>query len=124
MYMLKVQEFLRDHNNNETNNKLKLLTEQYGIKVKEYKDFVGLNYDQIKSPKTHPITIECRSLKLHRENWNIASRAFDRFFNYGEAPEQYSKFKMKHAVVLEKADGSLIPVWFNTIDKRWEISSR
>ena len=89
---LHVQKFLR-------NNSLKDLNEKFGIKVKEHDHFVGLNYHQIKSPKSHPIVMECRSLRLHKdENWTVASRSFDRFFNYGETPELYQNFDMKNAL--------------------------
>lgn len=80
---LEVQKFLKK-------NSLKKLSEDYGIKVKEHPHHVGLNYDQIKSPKTHLITRECRSLKLLKnDDWDVAGRSFDRFFNYGEAPDTY-----------------------------------
>ena len=115
--MLAVQQFL-------ANNTLDDLANQFGIKVKLYDNFVGLNYDQIESPKTHPITVECRSLKLVKGTWDIASRAFDRFFNYGESPDQYAEFDFSEAVITEKLDGSIIPIWYNKINGRWEISSR
>jgi len=115
--MLNVQKFL-------SHNSLDDLKEKFGIRVKVYDKFVGLNYDQIESPKSHPITVECRSLKLVNGTWEIASRSFDRFFNYGECPDQYKDFNFKSAYVLEKVDGSIIPIWYNKLDLRWEISSR
>ena len=106
---LHVQKFLKS-------NSLKDLSDQYGIKVKEHEHFVGLNYHQIKSPKAHPITIECRSLKLHKdENWTIAGRAFDRFFNYGESPEQYANFNIDTAVAMEKLGKKIL---FNLISSQ------
>lgn len=115
--MLAVQQFL-------ATNTLDELATQFGIKVKVYDNFVCLNYDQIESPKTHPITVECRSLKLVKGTWAVASRAFDRFFNYGECPDQYADFDFNKAVITEKVDGSVVPIWYNSIDNRWEISSR
>lgn len=106
------------------NNTLEDLKTQFGINVKEYDNFVGLNYDQVNSPKSHPISIECRSLKLVKNTWDVASRAFDRFFNYGECPEQYKDFRFDTSVIMEKVDGSLIPIWYNSFDNKWEISSR
>ena len=115
--MLHVQKYLADHT-------LEDLKNEYGIKVKEYDNFIGLNYDQVKSPKSHPITVECRSLKLHKNNLSVASRSFDRFFNYGEVPEMYKDFNITKSVIMEKVDGSLINIWYNQIDQRWEVSSR
>jgi T4 RnlA family RNA ligase len=117
-HQLHVQRFLKS-------NSLKDLSDQYGIKVKEHEHFVGLNYHQIKSPKAHPITVECRSLKLHKDrDWTVAGRAFDRFFNFGESPDQYSNFDMDTAVAMEKLDGSIISIWYNKIDMKWEVASR
>ncbi len=112
---MEVQKYLQGHT-------LKDLELEYGIKVKEYEDIVCLNYDQIKSKKTDPITIECRALKLYKENWTVASRAFDRFFNFGES--EAKNFSFETSVIAEKVDGSLIPVWFNKVDKKWHISTR
>ena len=115
---LEVQKYLKGHS-------LAELSEEHGIKVKEYEHVVCLNYDQIKSVKTHPITIECRALKLYKDgNWTVASRAFDRFFNYGEADAYVKTFCFNTSVVAEKVDGSLIPVWFDKVEKRWRISTR
>jgi len=98
---------------------------EHGIKIKEYDRFVCLNYDQIKSKKTHPITVECRSLKLLKDDdWTVVSRSFDRFYNYGESPDEYAAFDFQHAVALEKVDGSLISFWWNPLDKQWEMSTR
>ena len=112
---MEVQKYLLSHT-------LKELSDEYGIKVKEYEDIVCLNYDQIKSKKTDPITIECRALKLYKDGWNVASRAFDRFFNFGEL--ETKNFSFETCVIAEKVDGSLIPVWFNKVDKNWHISTR
>lgn len=106
---------------------LEELSSTFGIKVKDYQHYIGLNYSQIESPKSDPITIECRSLKLMKpinNNWIVASRSFDRFFNYGESPDQYANFDFNEAVIMEKVDGSIIPIWYNSVDNKWEISSR
>lgn len=101
---------------------IKYLTENFAIKVKEYDDVIVLNYDQIESPKTNEYVIECRSLILDRKMLDVVSRSFDRFFNYGEALEITNQFDWNHAVVFEKADGSLIKVYKHK--GRWHISTR
>lgn len=117
--MLKVQEYLKT-------NTLAQLTEELGIKAKVYEEdnLVLLDYDQINSPKMHPIVIECRSLILTLDTFDVVSRKFDRFFNLGEAPELYEDFDFENAVVMEKADGSLIGIYHNPHTSRWEISTR
>jgi len=104
--ILQVQLFLRDSYEADP---FVALTEQYGIKVRKYPEdnLVLLDYDQIESPKTHPIVVECRSLILAMDTLEVVSRKFDRFFNLGEAPELYQDFDFDRAVVMEKADGCL-----------------
>ena len=82
---LEVQKFLDD----EYEDGLDRLTELFGIKVRRYPEdnLVLLDYNQIDSPKTHPIVIECRSLILALDTLEVVSRKFDRFFNLGEAPD-------------------------------------
>lgn len=95
-----------------------------GIKVKEYDHFIMLNYDQIESPKTDPYVIECRSLIIDKHQGTHASVSYPRFFNLGEAPDTVIGFDFSNASVMEKADGSLIKLWYNHYDGRWEWSTR
>jgi len=88
---------------------------EFGIKVSSnelFKDIFVLNYDQINSPKNHGIVKECRSLVLGKADNNkfvIISRAFDRFFNYGENDFFPS---IEDLTCFEKIDGSLISVFY------------
>lgn len=121
---MKVQEYLRGKN--DPIQALATLKEELGIRYKVYEEdgIVILDYDQIESPKTHPIVVECRSLILSYPEFDVVSRKYDRFFNYGEAPDMYADFSFDDAVVMEKADGSLIGVYYNPKTDRWEISTR
>lgn len=88
-------------------NGLESLNKDFGINVKLYEEgLIVLNYDQIESPK-NDITNECRSLILDKE-FNVVSRSFDRFFNYGE---NFATFDPKKATAFEKVDGSLIKIY-------------
>lgn len=102
---------------------LKHLQDDLFIKVKEYDNFYKLNYDQIFSPKANPLVVECRALLLDKEG-DVVSRAFPRFFNYGEQPEITNNFVWENSVHYSKEDGSLISVYWNYIDQRWEIATR
>ena len=74
---MKVQKYLKEHG-------LAKLQEEFSIKVKEYPEgLLVLNYDQISSPKSNEITVECRALILDKD-FNVVSRSFDRFFNWKE----------------------------------------
>lgn len=102
---MKVVEFLNKYS-------IEKLKEDFSIKVNnDYEDLYVLNYDQINSPKTHPIVCECRSLVVSQENgvWKVISPAFDRFFNYGE--NSYNP-NIEDLVCYEKLDGSLVSVFF------------
>ncbi len=94
-------------------NGLNDLQSNYNIKVKKYKEegLIVLNYDQVFSPK-NILTDECRGLILDL-NYNLVSRAFDRFYNYGERNQDSLKSKFQ---VYEKIDGSLIKIYFY---KKW-----
>lgn len=122
--MMLVQDFLRSFGDSQV--ALAELEKQFAIKARQYPEdnMVLLDYNQIDSPKTHPFVIECRSLILSLDKFDLISMKFPRFFNYGEAPELVADFDYSQAVVLEKADGSLIGVYFNPHTMRWEISTR
>lgn len=100
---------------------LTVLEENLGIKAKIYDDLFVLNYDQINSPKTDPIVAECRGLILDY-NLNILCRPFDRFFNFGEAHNE--KFDFNDSVCFEKADGSIIKVWYDLRYGVWRAGTR
>lgn len=115
--MLEVQKFLMD-------NSVEELIKQFGIKVREYPEnnLIVLNYCQIESPKTHPISIECRGLILDSKTYKVVSRSFDRFFNFGEGGTQ--DFDFSTAFAYQKVDGSLIKVYWCDNTNQWEISTR
>ena len=112
--MLEVQKYLENHS-------YKDLEDELGIDISYYPDRIVLNYSQINSPKHNPIVKECRALILSVPDHKILSRAFDRFFNYGEDPDT-DKFDILKASVLEKVDGSLIPVYHD--GDKWQVSTR
>ena len=86
--MLNVQKFLLAQKEQGLSNAqaFEQLTEQLAIKVKHYPEegIVLLDYHMIDSPKMNPVVIECRSLILHFDTFEVVSRKFDRFFNYLE----------------------------------------
>lgn len=81
-----------------------------------------LNYNQIESPKTHPIVRECRGLVLNTADWSLAARAFPRFFNWGEVADEMPLFNWDKAEVLEKVDGSLVLFYY--FAGEWRVNTR
>jgi len=100
-----------------------LLTEELGIKVKEYPadDLYVFNYCQIESPKTHPVVMECRGLVL-KNDFTPVCRPFDRFFNLGEALDITGRFDVSESIVYEKVDGSLVKLYFH--NGEWCVGTR
>ena len=115
--MLEVQKFLRQQS-------LDALSEQLGIKVNQHDTLplVILNYDQIESPKTHPIVRECRGLVLHTDSLEVVARSFRRFFNWGEVAEEMEHFNFSDFTVQSKEDGSLALLYH--FGGEWRMNTR
>lgn len=77
---------------------------EFGIKTCFHEDGrIILNYNQIDSPKFHPIVDECRGLCLD-SNFDLVARSFSRFYNIGERKEE---FNYSDCISTTKLDGSL-----------------
>ena len=115
--MLQVQEYLNTKS-------LDDLSEELGIKVVRHNTLplVILNYNQIDSPKTHPIVRECRGLTLDKRDWSIVAKSMDRFFNWGEVVEEMPDFDFSDFIIQSKEDGSLILIYH--YDGEWRVNTR
>ena len=102
---------------------LKDLNDEFGIISKLYPEhgLIVLNYDQIESSKTSPIVLECRGLILDNE-YNVVSRAFDRFFNMFEQGNTEEIINIADCVAFDKIDGSLIRIYHHR--NEWHIATR
>lgn len=105
--MLEVQKYLR------SGKTLEDLKSEFCIESKKHPihPIAILDYSQIDSPKTHPIVIECRSLVIELDTWNIVSGCMRRFFNLDEVPRIQRHFNWDNYKALEKIDGSLISIF-------------
>jgi hypothetical protein len=103
--VLEVQKLLLASNDVRT-----LTSSGYGIRVTQHETLplMILNYDQLESPRDNPVTKECRGLVLRSDNYELVSRSFGRFWNWGEFVEQKAGFDWGSARAYEKLDGSLI----------------
>lgn len=130
---MQVIDFIRNNSvTNDLREGLEKLNEQLAISVKYVDDLIILNYNQIDSPKTHPIVMECRSLILEAGTLKVVSRSFDRFFNYGEGGKIWERdqnaidtmemIDWSRAVAYEKVDGSLIKIYNHK--GHWYISNK
>lgn len=105
--MLKVQEYLKNGKTFED------LTSELGIVCTFHPEhpLVILNYDQIESPKGHPIVRECRALVLNSKTFEVVAKSFRRFFNWGEMADEMGSFDFSKFVSDEKVDGSLCLIY-------------
>jgi hypothetical protein len=69
-----------------------------------------LNYSP-STPKKDPLARKCRSLVVDNE-YNLISRSFYRFFNWGEFPEEHETFDWSDFRVYSKEDGSLVNFFY------------
>ncbi len=114
---LEVQKYLQNKTFDDLNAEL-------GIKVNQHDTLplVILNYDQIESPKTHPIVRECRALVLHRDTKEVVARSFPRFFNWGEVADEMHLFDFSSVSIQSKEDGSLCLLYH--FDGKWRVNTR
>lgn len=104
---MEVQKYLR------SGKALTDLKEELGIEYKVHPELplVILTYNQIESPKAHPIVMECRGLVLELDTWDVVLKPFGRFFNHGEVLDETCKFDWDGELRGDsKEDGSLILV--------------
>ena len=99
---------------------LESLKKDLNITIKERDNLILLDYDQILSPKLHPVVLECRGLILEKDTYNIVFRCMERFFNYTEA--NTDKLDYSNAQYFDKLDGSLIKI-YNYLNK-WYVATR
>lgn len=119
----KIQDYLK---NNGINDKtLKDLSENHGIESSFDEEIdthlINFNYNQINAKKDDPLVMECRGIVINKEDLSIQSKAFNRFFNYGEVE---SSFDFNNCFIEEKIDGSLIRISFDKKDNTWKFGSR
>ena len=84
---------------------------------------VSLNC-QLMSPKTEPMVNECRALYLNAEDWTVAFKGMNNFFDFN-SPEGKSIFDTldwNSVRAYEKLDGALICIYY--YKDAWRIGSR
>lgn len=87
---------------------------------KVYPNLILFTYDQFNADMSNKIVQESRGIILDEaNNWEIVSRSFDKFFNFGEihcAPIDYAS-----ATFFKKEDGSMISLYF--YDNKWNVAT-
>lgn len=116
-----IQEYLRAHTGIEP--ALAALKAEHGVNARLYSDCVVLNYDQSRKARNSPLAGQCRALQLDISTFATLSRAFDRFFNFGETKDSL-KYDFKNAIVFDKIDGSLCILYYHPGQQRWHFRGR
>ncbi|RLF57126.1 MAG: hypothetical protein DRN27_08365 [Thermoplasmata archaeon] len=122
--------YLQEKHSNNIDNLTYMMNTIYGIHVKQEKDLFLFKYGITNVDWSEPISRECRGIicRYHNNNWSIVSRPFDKFFNQHEIhcsvhdPDVFND-NIKMMTFYDKADGSLIQVWYDNMQKQWRISS-
>lgn len=102
--------------------------ETFGVVAEQHFDgrLWLFDYDQLAAHKhrTSDVVMESRGLVLCAETLNIVRRPFARFFNIGEAPTYEADIDYARLEALEKADGSLVTLYFNRVTGHWHFGTR
>lgn len=117
--MLEIQKYLINGGS------LKELRQKYSIRYVPCAPLglVSLNC-QLMSPKDVPMINECRSLFLNPQDWSVAFKGMNNFFdiNSEEGQKVNKIFDWESARAYEKLDGAMICVYYH--NDAWRIGSR
>ena len=117
--MLEIQKFLTNGGT------LQELRQKYQIRYVPCAPLkiVSLNC-QLMSPKTEPMVNECRALYLNAEDWTVAFKGMNNFFDYSSAEGKltFDRLDWSSVRAYEKLDGALICIYF--YKDSWRIGSR
>lgn len=105
---MELQKYLRDgHSPEDLKEELAINHRRHSV----YNNLVSFKYDQLDSPRNHPIVMECRGIILdENDNWDVVAYPFRRFFNSDEG--HAADIDWGSAVVQEKLDGSLVIMFY------------
>lgn len=93
----------------------------YNLIIKEKDNFILFKYNQLYSDMSLPEVQEARGIIFRKSDWKCVRRAFDKFFNYGEANAATLDWA-RGVSVQEKIDGTLVSAWMDRNDL-WHLST-
>ena len=98
-----------------------LLSNSYKIKIKKDGDYAILNYIMFDCNFSDPIVQECRGIIVDYVKKEVVCWPFRKFGNYNEY--YCDEIDWESARVLEKVDGSIIKLWFDSQKNDWQFST-
>lgn len=114
MKVLEIQTLLRLHG-------LEHVKEYLKLDVKEKDNLVLLKYRQLDADWTKKPLLDCRGIILDRTNamWEVVAFPYEKFFNIGEG--YCADIDWETAKFYEKADGSLVNLYF--YNDEWHVQT-
>ncbi len=104
---------------------LSILVEKYKIDTvwdnQDNPRLVSLKYNMIESPMADPIVQECRGMVVDTKSNQILAHGYNKFFNQHEG--MAAPIDWETARCLEKADGSLMQLYWDPEKDSWQVSS-
>lgn len=94
------------------------------------KSILVLDYNQIESKGSNPISNLCRGLILDSVSLDVIARPFHRFFNYQEQNsdllllDKLTGNSSDSITICDKLDGSLIKLFYHQASNQWLIGTR
>ena len=97
-----------------------ILTEEYGIKVKQEENYAIFNYG-FACDYSNPLVQEARGIIIDTESLQVVCWPFRKFGNYTES--YADSIDWNTAKVQEKVDGSIVKLWFDHRLGKWQFST-
>ena len=97
-----------------------ILTEEYGIKVKQEENYAIFNYG-FGCDYSNPLVQEARGIIIDTESLQVVCWPFRKFGNYTES--YADSIDWNTAKVQEKVDGSIVKLWFDHRLGKWQFST-
>lgn len=99
------------------------LKKKHGINYNIRNGKVSLSYDMLNAVNADPVSQQCRGLILRENTWDIVAVPMFRFFNLEQKTDAVS-IDWASAQYEEKMDGTLIIVYFDTVQNKWFVATR
>lgn len=112
--------FICRYINDHPNDWYESLHKDYGIRIKKEDSLAIFSYN-VECDFSDPIVQEARGIIIDYEKLEVACWPFRKFGNYNES--YADDIDWNNARVLEKVDGSIIKLWYNKLENKWQFST-
>ena len=106
---------------NNPDNWEELLSKDYKLKIKKEDTYAIFNYITFECDFSNPIVQEARGIIIDFEAKEVVCWPFRKFGNYNEF--YCDTIHWESARVLEKVDGSIIKLWYDFKNEKWQFST-